>query len=605
MKIFEQMGAIVLLILAIAFTVAAFLIEPIAGIISIVVFAYPLYMRLSIAFQDFNVGHTIEKESVLVSSRVDNKLAEITKTANDGVLAALSPNGTDFYISDSDRACVIGPPGTGKTTFLVNQIKHWIKSERAFVCLDIKPEIYSITRKYLEEAGYKVIIFNPAVAEKDKKNYDYEFDSYDFFSDIHSDSALSEFVSSLITSSQGGDNIVFEENARNILYAYLLHVKTINPNITFLDAYDELVGFSSLADILAVLKNSSNVIVQRIARDLKKIADNERLIGSIFAVLSAKLDFLKTESSLKALERGFSLDVLQHKRVAIFLQFEEARKDQLQHLMSVFVGHLLRYLIENSKDREAVLCLFDEIGNASVISSLPEKLNTIRSRKIPVWLYWQSKEQMQMYGQKADEGPSIIMGACDYQLIFRLNDNTTAEWFSDKIGKHWVTNRSAGHSYSPDSGNTYSSNQSWQEDLIIKPHELQQLAMSQVVSMYRGISWISIAEPFYVAEANQLQRENDAKALADRQKKEADEREARAKKRAENIAKTRIFVNDTSAKIAKNTVNVTKATIDKAVELTEDKPKDFEDHTITQTVADNLKKKSNSVLKKIQGTYKK
>lgn len=119
------------------------------------------------------------------------------------MLAALTPNGTNFYISDSDRACVIGPPGTGKTTFLVNQIKHWIKSERAFVCLDIKPEIYTITRKYLEDAGYKVVIFNPAVAESDKHKYDHKFDSYDFFSDIHSDSALSEFVASLIPSVGG------------------------------------------------------------------------------------------------------------------------------------------------------------------------------------------------------------------------------------------------------------------------------------------------------------------------------------------------------------------------------------------------------------------
>jgi len=502
----EKAGLIIIAIIAIPFVIVGFAVNPLLGFVALAFLGYVLYNRFKEVFGSFGSGHTIHKENVLTSSSIDQKLAEITKTEADGVLAALTPNGTNFYISDSDRACVIGPPGTGKTTFLVNQIKHWIKSERAFVCLDIKPEIYTITRKYLEDAGYKVVIFNPAVAESDKHKYDHKFDSYDFFSDIHSDSALSEFVASLIPS-VGGENIVFEENARSVLYAYFLHAKTINPNITFLEAYDQLVAFSSLAEILSVLKSSSNVIVQRISRDLKKIADNERLIGSIFAVLSAKLDFLKTEASLKALECGFSLDLLQHKRVALFLQFEEARKEQLEHLMSIFVGHLLRYLIENSKDRDAVLCLFDEIGNASVIKSLPQKLNTIRSRKIPVWLYWQSKEQMQSYGQKSDEGASIIMGACDYQLIFRLNDNTTAEWFSDKIGTHWITNTSAGYSYG-DGGSSYSSSSNWQEDLIIKPHELQQLAMSQVVSMYRGISWISIAEPFYIAEDKEAQKIN-------------------------------------------------------------------------------------------------
>lgn len=106
-----------------------------------------------------------------------------------------------------------------------------------------------------------------------------------------------------------------------------------------------------------------------------------------------------------------------------------------------------------------------------------------------------------------------------------------------------------------ESGNTYSSSKNWQEDLVIKPHELQQLAMSQVVSIYRKIAWIGVAEPFYVSEANELKCENDA---------------------------------DMDIKIAKNTV-VTKATIDKAVELSENKPKEFENYKITQVVADNLK----------------
>lgn len=78
--------------------------------------------------------------------------------------------------------------------------------------------------------------------------------------------------------------------------------------------------------------------------------------------------------------------------------------------------------------------------------------------------------------------------------------------------------------------------------------------MSQVVSIYRKIAWIGVAEPFYVSEANELKCENDV-----------------------------------GIKIAKNTVAVTKVTIDKAVELSENKPKEFENYKITQVVADNLK----------------
>lgn len=41
---------------------------------------------------------------------------------------------------------------------------------------------------------------------------------------------------------------------------------------------------------------------------------------------------------------------------------------------------------------------------------------------------------MQRYGAKADEGANLILGACDYQMVFRLNDNASAKRMSERIG---------------------------------------------------------------------------------------------------------------------------------------------------------------------------
>ena len=70
-------------------------------------------------------------------------------------------DGESLHASIEDRAVVIGPPGTGKTAFLVGQLLHWADSGRPFVCLDIKPEIYGITRKALKAKGYRVLTYNP------------------------------------------------------------------------------------------------------------------------------------------------------------------------------------------------------------------------------------------------------------------------------------------------------------------------------------------------------------------------------------------------------------------------------------------------------------
>lgn len=122
---FQKINYIIAVVICLALIAVAFGLHPLFGVATLAILGSAMWIGYTAIFSP-NASHTIEKESVLTSSIIDQKLAEITKTANDGVLAALTPNGTNFYISDSDRACVIGPPGTGKTTFLVNQIKHWI-----------------------------------------------------------------------------------------------------------------------------------------------------------------------------------------------------------------------------------------------------------------------------------------------------------------------------------------------------------------------------------------------------------------------------------------------------------------------------------------------
>ena len=87
----------------------------------------------------------------------------------------------------------------------------------------------------------------------------------------------------------------------------------------------------------------------------------------------------------------------------------------------------MRYLIVHT-DRPAVLQLFDEIGNAMPVPGLIQKLNILRSRQLPTWLYWQSIEQMQKYGIKADEGANIILGEVD-----RAVDSTYISWGDDLL----------------------------------------------------------------------------------------------------------------------------------------------------------------------------
>lgn len=446
----------------------------------------------------FGEGEKIIKDDKLNDGELKNMVSDSLKNRFNTIFAGqitTSENGetntAKLFIKASDRACVIGPPGTGKTTFLINQIYHWMDTGNSFVCLDVKPEIYDITRAKLESKGYKCIVYNPT-SNKDK---------YNFLGDLKTEEAVGEIASAFIAT-EGDKNPVFTETARDLLDAIIKHLKTPtkkepNPAPSLAGVYDFITEFDSLKSLLARLSQSNSDDVRKITKTLKIMAENDRLLGSIFATFVSNMRFLRYQSVRDSLgSDGFSLDELLNQKVALFLQFEEAQKETTAKLFSVMVGHLLRFMIINHQNRKPVLLFLDEIGNAAKIHDLTGKLNTIRSRELPTWLYWQSTEQMQKYGQKANEGANVILGACDMHMCFRLNDNATAKWFSEKVGTQRVTK------IADTRGEHSSVTRSIDTEFIIEPHKIQQLEMGQALYSYQGKNWLGHATPYYEEPQN-------------------------------------------------------------------------------------------------------
>lgn len=464
----------------------------------------------------------IHKEDVVTSQAVNKQLKELTTTAENGILAP-SFDGVDFFVRTSDRAIVLGPPGTGKTSFLINQIYRWAESGRSLVCLDVKPELYSITRERLEKNGYKCIVYNPTKV----------VNTYDFLQDLNSPEMIGELASSLIPS-ENADNAVFNESAKDLLEAIISHFSARrnkdDRRSTLVDVVDFMNNNSSFQELYNNLQHSKSPQTKAIMNRLKLISSNERLLGSVLATFNAQLRFMLYENVRKSLsgvngvdDKAFSLSALLEPKTALFLQFEESEKMVTGHLFSVFVGHLLRYLISNT-DRDAVFCLLDEIGNAGVISGLTEKLNTIRSRNMPTWMYWQSREQMQKYGGTADEGVNTIMGACDFQMCFRLNDISTSEWFSKRVGTHLVASVSHTGSYDPENKYTDSDTTSYQREEVLFPHDFQRLKDGEVIAIYKGVAWKGKATPYWALDWEKWDnREKIAAELAEKRKREAEE----------------------------------------------------------------------------------
>ena len=405
-----------------------------------------------------------------------------------GLSGSVGKQRQSLYVSPEDRGVVIGPPGTGKTAFMVSQLIDRIERGGSFVCLDIKPELHGILKDRLQEAGYRALVFNPTDP----------VDRYNLLDDLHGPTAIGELAYSLIPSANA-DNKAFDEAARDLLDGIISFLKAEGRAVS-LPSIRQFIGrFSSEQELIQTLSDSDDADVRDTAFAISRSAKNGRFIGSVFATLRANLRFLRYESIREStVSSDFSLEVFRYKRgdakhqpVALFLQFEERHQETTAQLLAATISHLFNWFIANT-DRDPVLLMFDEVGNVPTIPGLVEKLNTIRSRKLPTWLYWQGIQQMQKYGNAAGEGPNSILAACDFHLAFRLNDNDTARWFSERIGT--VDRRARSVSVGDSSS---SRSVSMVEEPVLKVAELQALEPFETVAIYRGMVWRNWAVPWF------------------------------------------------------------------------------------------------------------
>jgi type IV secretory pathway TraG/TraD family ATPase VirD4 len=391
--------------------------------------------------------------------------------------------GKAFYASIEDRGLVIGPPGTGKTAFLFNQLLRATKSKLSFVAIDLKPELHKTLAKELERSGYRVLRINPAKASIDS-------DHWNPLEDIKDEIEIAELCTSLLPI-RDAKEAPFIEAQRDWLKAAVFHISSI-PNGSLPAAFNLLSSYSDPLQLLDVLCKSTNATAARLARRMTAgmTSGKDPLMLQGLSGALRGIDYLGLQGVQDALGYSdFSVRELgkNNQPTALFLQFEESKINALGPLLAFMATGVITTLIDTAGERQPVGLFLDELGNMPPIPNLPEKLNTIRSRHIPTWMYFQTAEQMNLrYGKGAEE---IFFASADVQMVFRLNDQATRERISQLVGttdKYKYSSNSTGQTRSKEKAN------------VIEPHQLGDLKVSQIVMLYRGAAAKGIASPHYV-----------------------------------------------------------------------------------------------------------
>ena len=395
-----------------------------------------------------------------------------------------------YSVSSEERGLVLGISGSGKTTYLVAQLVDWMQSGKSFVVTDIKPEIWSILHAngVFERYGYDEIIINPTDALAHR---------YNAFDDIDDDSFATETIE-LIEILVG--DIEFGVGAKLLLRAVLLDLKASGQEVSLLQVRRRLASCQDAEELIKDLIKSKSDLVRELMAELKKIGENERYIGSCFGAVSQSLRFLdnKTIAGSTDVSDVSLRNVLQQPQKAVFLQFEQAYQEQTARLFGFTLAHVLRLLQMNFRYRDEVFVAIDEIINSAPIPKLAQKLNTMRSAKMPMFMYLQTLSGLNdVYGRDADK---LFMSACSLKICYRVNDNDTAKEFSDLVGnvdvESWTSTNTA---QTTDTGRSYNPRSISSSTLrmpLVESSQFSELETGDAIVIYKGKSSL-IAMPRY------------------------------------------------------------------------------------------------------------
>ena len=435
-----------------------------------------------------------EKSKIIKSKNIyDGDLHEVIDRSN--VDAAGSPlidyvdDGKQEYamrLKNSDRGIVAGLPGSGKSSLIIMQCLDWMKSGQSIVLTDIKPELYGILKAMNadENFGYKIWVINPL---------DPHADRYNIFSEAESVADLAEIIN-ILMSPENKDSIVFNDGAKNILLGVLLRMKEKSLSISLPSALDYIRDFDDISDLLRDLAKSNDKSVRKIESEVSEISGNKNLFASVLNALSKAFNFLNTQvirDSISCNADRFNLkEVLMKPKQIVILQYEMQYKELTKTLFGATVAHIFR-ILQSNLNRKPVLILLDEIINSAPIPDFSGKLNTIRSMKMPTFLYLQSFEGLnRLYGNNAK---TLFMDGCSFYAVFRIGSFETAKDFSNLIGKCETTYISSSNVIpNPNfNGVRYDQNlgsisEHKQMDYILEPNEILKFEDNHAVIIYQG-----------------------------------------------------------------------------------------------------------------------
>lgn len=354
--------------------------------------------------------------------------------------------------------------------------------------LDIKGELFSMTRRARQAMGREVIVLNPmGVVEPSSAKWN----PLDFIRAEEFERDARTIIEGILEPETHA-NKHFYKMASDILMISLEYMLTTRSReeFTLPQLYDFVCG-PQFIDTLKRWKLQETLLDGRAAQTANVIlsaGDEER--GSMLTTLQKNLSWIASTKNREFLsESTFSFEDLLENKIDVFcvvpLDMIETLSGFLRLFTNVTLGTVLRQSGQKNP-KEKVLLLLDEFPRLGAMRQLLNIVTVAAGAGIEAFMVAQDKASIEaVWGKEAD----VIFGSSATVRVFNLGraDVTTANWAASLLGhKTVVTRTNAAREYGEFLHGAGSESVSQLKEQLLSPSEIQELGHMKMLCFLRG-----------------------------------------------------------------------------------------------------------------------
>lgn len=417
----------------------------------ITIIGYKLYEKRSSKHTDALTFELSDKQTYGDAKLLNNTPEEkevITRTPNNpqsiknikGMILGIDSKinevlSKEYHGNGNRNIALAGGPGSGKSrAHIRNMILQCAANMYSMFITDPKGELAESMAGYLENLGYIVRYYN-------LKDFEAS-DSFNCLDGLNNEKGLA-FVDILVDiiikntnkeAGTGGNTSAVKSFLTAIMKYVICEMPEGHKNMVEVLYMASMLDIPTLDDIFEKLDISHPAKIPYYVS--KGASDNFR--ANIRTDAAARL-LVYAQSGIQniSIENEIDLTLPGQKPCAYFIisQDQNGAYDFMVNLFQAvaynklvaYADQLLGGVLPNM-----VYMLYDEFSNIGILSDFTRKITTARSRGIATVLAYQSLPQLK--NRYPDGEWEEILGACDTSIFAGCNDETTAEYYSNKSG---------------------------------------------------------------------------------------------------------------------------------------------------------------------------